>query len=95
MYLQKIINGRNLHIASMGASATFGEMSFLSGSPASATVSAETDVVVYIMEGYFVNILFNLNPAFAGTRRVVLRRVGAVVPRLRTSLGLTRCRAHR
>jgi len=71
LYLQKIINGRNLHIASMGASATFGEMSFLSGSPASATVSAETDVVVYIMEGYFVNILFNLNPAFAGTRRVV------------------------
>jgi CRP-like cAMP-binding protein len=45
----------------------FGEISFLEGGAASASVIAdEPDTAVYIIEGYFLNILFEENPGLSG-----------------------------
>jgi CRP-like cAMP-binding protein len=45
----------------------FGEISFLEGCPASASVIAdEPDTAVYVIEGYFLNILFEENPGLSG-----------------------------
>jgi len=47
-------------------SETFGEVSFLFNAPASAYVIADTDVLVYVIEGRFVNLLFVKYPYIAG-----------------------------
>ena len=41
----------------MSVGDTFGEISFVKGLGASASVIAETDTEVYIVEGYFVKVL--------------------------------------
>jgi CRP-like cAMP-binding protein len=46
---------------------TFGEISFLiGGNGASAFVVAEEEVELTVIEGYYINALFNVNPQFAG-----------------------------
>ena len=46
---------------------TFGEISFLLSGGATADVIADSEIVeVYIMEGYFINILFGRKPELAG-----------------------------
>lgn len=47
---------------------TFGEISFLQGKGATASVVAdsETGVDLTIIEGYFINALFNIHADFAG-----------------------------
>lgn len=45
----------------------FGEISFLMGGNATASVVADEDIVeVYVFEGYFINILYAKDPALAG-----------------------------
>jgi CRP-like cAMP-binding protein len=56
----KIVLGR------MSESETFGEISFLFGGPASATIIADDNVELYIIEGSFVNILFVKYPSLGG-----------------------------
>lgn len=52
----------------MNQGETFGEISFLKGKGANASVIAHTDegVELTIIEGYYINALFNINPGFAG-----------------------------
>jgi len=46
---------------------TFGEVSFLLSGGASASVIADSaNVEVYILEGYYINILFGIQPELAG-----------------------------
>ena len=51
----------------LNTGALFGEISFLDSSAATASVIANEDVVeVYVIEGYFINILFVKYPELAG-----------------------------
>ena len=54
----------------MNQDETFGEISFLQGGSrgANASVIANSDdgVELTIIEGYYINALFNVNPGFAG-----------------------------
>jgi len=51
----------------MTTGSLFGEMSFLEGGPATASVIADDDAVeMYIIEGYFINIVFVKYPELAG-----------------------------
>jgi len=51
----------------MNTGALFGEMSFLEGGAATASVIADEDAVdMYIIEGYFINIVFVKYPDLAG-----------------------------
>jgi signal-transduction protein with cAMP-binding, CBS, and nucleotidyltransferase domain len=51
----------------MGPGQTFGEISFLLSGGATASVIADSDTVeVYILEGYFMNIVFSMKPELAG-----------------------------
>jgi len=64
--LQK--EGNTIVLGSMIQDETFGEISFLNqGKGASASVIADQDETsLTIVEGYYINALFNVNPAFAG-----------------------------
>jgi len=54
-------------LGTMRDTETFGEISFLEGAPASASVIADSDnVTCYIIEGTFINILFVAYPSLAG-----------------------------
>lgn len=54
-------------LGQMVSGQTFGEISFLLSGGASASVIAESEnVEVYILEGYFINILFGRKPELAG-----------------------------
>jgi len=54
-------------LGKMDPGSTFGEISFLLSGGASASVLADSDnVQVYIMEGYFINILFSMKAEMAG-----------------------------
>lgn len=54
-------------VGEMKSGQTFGEISFLLSGGATATVIVESDYVdVYIMEGYFINIIFARHPELAG-----------------------------
>lgn len=44
---------------------SFGELSFLRGSPASMSVVAREPLELYVIEGYFVQILFGIRPGLA------------------------------
>lgn len=61
---------RDLEVSTMTENETFGEISFLfsrkSPFKASASVVADTDVELYIIEGSWVNILFVKYPGMAG-----------------------------
>jgi len=51
----------------MSTGEMFGEISFLEGSGAAVTVRSEDDgVELQIIEGYYINILFDMKPGFAG-----------------------------
>lgn len=43
---------------------SFGEISFVNGSSASASVVADGEVEMFIIEGYFMNILFDMRMFF-------------------------------
>jgi CRP-like cAMP-binding protein len=60
--------GKTVVVGKMGQGETFGDISFLRGKGASASILADSDdgVDVAIIEGYFINTLFNVNPRFAG-----------------------------
>ena len=54
-------------LGEMGEGATFGEVSFLLSGGASASVIADSSSVeVYLLEGYYINILFGMKPELAG-----------------------------
>jgi len=54
-------------LATMEQGQTFGEISFLLSGGATASVIADsTTVDIYILEGYFLNILFTIRPELAG-----------------------------
>lgn len=54
-------------IGKLDAGSMFGEISFLLSGGATASVIADTDFVdVYILEGFFINILFQRRPELAG-----------------------------
>jgi CRP-like cAMP-binding protein len=69
IFVQIQQEGKRVVLGKMGQGETFGEISFLrQGKGASASVLADSEdgVDLTIIEGYFVNALFNVNPAFAG-----------------------------
>jgi CRP-like cAMP-binding protein len=54
-------------VGSMETGALFGEMSFLEGKGATASVIADSETVeMYILEGHFINIVFAANPDLSG-----------------------------
>jgi hypothetical protein len=54
-------------LGTMRDTETFGEISFLEGAPASASVIADSEsVTCYIIEGTFINVLFVAYPSLAG-----------------------------
>jgi CRP-like cAMP-binding protein len=54
-------------LGTLRASETFGELSFLAGSAATATCRADSEEVeLTIMEGYYLNMLFQIRPEIAG-----------------------------
>jgi CRP-like cAMP-binding protein len=63
---KKMPDGSVQSIGSLNTGAMFGEMSFLEGETASISVVADAKVVVYVIEGYFLNILFVRYPNLAG-----------------------------
>ena len=60
--------GERIVLGHMGQDETFGEISFLQGKGASASVVADSEdgVDLTIVEGYFINALFNIHADFAG-----------------------------
>ena len=51
----------------MGVGSLFGEMSFLEGGGATASVITDSDTVeMYILEGHFINIVFVKHPDLSG-----------------------------
>lgn len=65
--IEKVSNdGVNTVLGTIKEGETFGEISFLEGEGASASVIADGDVELYIIEGYFINVLFSTQPGFAG-----------------------------
>eukprot|EP01128_Nolandella_sp_AFSM9_P006703 TRINITY_DN350_c0_g3_i1.p1 TRINITY_DN350_c0_g3~~TRINITY_DN350_c0_g3_i1.p1 ORF type:complete len:1270 (+),score=401.91 TRINITY_DN350_c0_g3_i1:33-3842(+) len=58
-------NGEIL-LGHLEANSLFGEMTFLEKGEATASIIAEGPCQVYIIEGYFINILFVNHPALAG-----------------------------
>ncbi len=61
--VEKIIDGQPRVVARMFCSETFGDMSFLTGSAASATCIADSDECeLTVLEGYYVNMLFGMRP---------------------------------
>jgi CRP-like cAMP-binding protein len=61
--VQKMHLGIGISLAELGPGALLGEVSFLDGSPASASVVARTDAIVRVIEG--VDELIASNPALA------------------------------
>jgi len=59
-------DGSPITLGYMEQNALFGEMTFLEKGKATASVIAEGDVQIYIIEGYFINILFVDHPELAG-----------------------------
>jgi CRP-like cAMP-binding protein len=59
-------DGGQITLGFMEQGALFGEMTFLEKGKATASVIADSDVQVYIIEGYFINILFVDHPELAG-----------------------------
>eukprot|EP01117_Protostelium_nocturnum_P002759 TRINITY_DN1367_c0_g1_i2.p1 TRINITY_DN1367_c0_g1~~TRINITY_DN1367_c0_g1_i2.p1 ORF type:complete len:1509 (+),score=632.54 TRINITY_DN1367_c0_g1_i2:215-4741(+) len=62
-------DGKTIVLGTMGQDETFGEISFLrQGKGASASVIADSEdgVSLTIIEGYFINALFNIHADFAG-----------------------------
>jgi len=54
-------------LGKMVESEMFGEISFLEGGAATASVVADSDKVeIYVIEGYFINVLFVRQPGLAG-----------------------------
>ncbi|PRP77326.1 hypothetical protein PROFUN_05571 [Planoprotostelium fungivorum] len=60
--------GEKIVLGHMREGETFGEISFLQGKGASASVISDSDdgVDLTIIEGYFINALFNIHADFAG-----------------------------
>eukprot|EP01097_Dermamoeba_algensis_P002074 TRINITY_DN1830_c0_g1_i1.p1 TRINITY_DN1830_c0_g1~~TRINITY_DN1830_c0_g1_i1.p1 ORF type:complete len:103 (-),score=19.64 TRINITY_DN1830_c0_g1_i1:92-400(-) len=54
------------YLGKMSAGEIFGEISFLEGSGAAASVMVEEDVELSIIEGYYIKCLFEMKPGFAG-----------------------------
>lgn len=65
--VEKDIDGARKVLGMMQTSDTFGDISFLTGSAASATCVANSDECeVTILEGSYVNMLFSMRPDLAG-----------------------------
>jgi CRP-like cAMP-binding protein len=65
--VEKTIGGEVQVLGRLGASETFGEMSFLTGSAATATCVADSDECeLTVMEGFYVNMLMSIRPEIAG-----------------------------
>ncbi len=65
--VEKKINDETKMLGRLRASETFGELSFLVGSAATATCLADSEEVeLTIMEGYYLNMLFQIRPEIAG-----------------------------
>lgn len=65
--VEKVFDGNLKVLGSMQCSDTFGDISFLTGSPASATCVADSEECeVTILEGTYVNMLFSMRPDLAG-----------------------------
>eukprot|EP01114_Cavostelium_apophysatum_P015009 TRINITY_DN4008_c0_g1_i4.p1 TRINITY_DN4008_c0_g1~~TRINITY_DN4008_c0_g1_i4.p1 ORF type:complete len:1425 (+),score=391.51 TRINITY_DN4008_c0_g1_i4:717-4991(+) len=61
------IEKSNKRLGTMEEGQSFGEVSFLLSGGASASVIAESDQTeVYILEGYYINVLFGIQPELAG-----------------------------
>jgi hypothetical protein len=57
----------SLRLGELRASETFGELSFLTGSAATATCIVDSDEAeLVIIEGYYLNMLFRIRPEIAG-----------------------------
>jgi len=64
--IQKEVNEKTIIITTLGPTAIFGEMSFLSKSPASASVVADVGgVSVVMIEGHYINSTFVKKPYLA------------------------------
>lgn len=61
-------NGTTLVLATLGQGTIFGEMGFIEGpgSKATATVRADEDTTIQVMEGYFLDIMFDYFPGLSG-----------------------------
>eukprot|EP01103_Thecamoeba_quadrilineata_P017398 TRINITY_DN6158_c0_g1_i1.p1 TRINITY_DN6158_c0_g1~~TRINITY_DN6158_c0_g1_i1.p1 ORF type:complete len:217 (+),score=58.14 TRINITY_DN6158_c0_g1_i1:29-679(+) len=64
--IRKIIDGREVRVCRLRAHETFGEFSVVEGCPACASVVAETDLEVHVVDGYFLRLLFDVHPGLAG-----------------------------
>jgi len=64
--IKKRTDAGEITLGTMDEGALFGEMTFLEKGNATASVIAQGDVQIYIIEGYFINILFVDYPDLAG-----------------------------
>ena len=65
--VEKKMGDESKVLGRLRASETFGEMSFLTGSAATASCFADSDEVeLVIMEGYYLNMLFRIRPEICG-----------------------------
>jgi len=60
-------DGHNTVLGSINPNQTFGEISFLQGEGATASVIANEEIVeIYVIEGYIISNLFDAYPGFGG-----------------------------
>jgi CRP-like cAMP-binding protein len=65
--VEKRMDGADVRLGLLRASETFGELSFLAGSAATASCLVESEEAeLVIMEGYYLNMLFRIRPEIAG-----------------------------
>ncbi len=64
---KRLESDESMRLGELRASETFGELSFLAGSAATATCLVESEEAeLVIMEGYYLNMLFRIRPEIAG-----------------------------
>lgn len=64
--VEKIINGKTEELAKLHNGDIFGELSFLEKTRASASVLADTDVEIVVIEGYSLGALFEVKSGLGG-----------------------------
>eukprot|EP01126_Amoeba_proteus_P012268 TRINITY_DN15035_c0_g4_i1.p1 TRINITY_DN15035_c0_g4~~TRINITY_DN15035_c0_g4_i1.p1 ORF type:complete len:502 (+),score=134.42 TRINITY_DN15035_c0_g4_i1:387-1892(+) len=58
--------GKSITLEYLDPGSTFGEISFLVGGCTSACVTAEEDTIVHVIEGFFLNLIFDYHPDLSG-----------------------------
>lgn len=64
--IEKTIRNQQKVLGHIDVGEIVGELSFLQGKPASASVIANEHVELFMIEGYSLNVLFDLKPGLAG-----------------------------